>query len=93
MVNESVLKFVKVKGVTFKDENASKKSRGKKFKDVVDVFEVDVKFKVSVEMNLFDYVKVGLIDLEIVVDCVFVVLNELRAFAKNGDGKVMFVVD
>ena len=91
--NESVLKSVKVKGVTLKDENAPKKSRGKKSKDAADAPEADAKPKASAEMNLFDYAKAGSTDPEIAVDCALVVLNELRALAKNGDGKVMFVVD
>ena len=91
--NESVLKSVKVKGVTLKDENAPKKSRGKKSKDAADAPEADAKPKASAEMNLFDYAKAGSTDPEIAVDCALVVLNELRALAKNDDGKVMFVVD
>jgi len=91
--NESVLKSVKVEGVTLKDENVPKKSRAKKSKDAADAPEADAKPKASAEMNLFDYAKAGSTDPEIAVDCALVVLNELRALAKNGDGKVMFVVD
>jgi small subunit ribosomal protein S29 len=88
--NESVLTSIKVEGVTLKDENALKKNRGKKSKEVA---EADAEPKAGANVNLFEYAKAGSKTPEMAVDCALLVMNELRALAKRGDGKVMFVVD